>query len=354
VVILTVTLNLAIDVTYYVERVQVGATAAVDAVSRRAGGKGVNVARTLKALGRKVVVTGFAGGPTGAAARAELGDSGLNDETVLIGGNSRTTLVVVDNEGEATGFSEPGPDVSSEEWKRLRARFEVLVAQSEAVVLAGSLPPGVPRDAYAQLVSCAVCIGVPVLLDSHGEALVTGVGAGPDVVKINRDELAGAVGLLGDGVGALREAQALGGTEPSVGADASHGTQASSGANAFCATDGAGGPEVLAGACSLRTRGAGAVAITDGAEGILGVTGEGAWHAKPPERLQGNPTGAGDAASAGLIASLLDGAAWPECLVEAAALSAAAVCAPLAGSFDDGVYRRLRREIVAARVDVGC
>ncbi len=303
--ILTVTPNFAVDVTYHVDRLRVGTTTAVGSVSRQAGGKGVNVARTLQALGREVLVTGFAGGVTGQAAREELSSSGLRDETVPVAGNSRTTLIIVDEDGEATGFSEPGPKVTSAEWESLVSRVRLLVGESEGVVLAGSLPPGAPGDGYAQLISIVVLTGVPVLLDAHGEAVIRAVRARPTIVKMNAGELAGTVGES----------------------------------------------EILAGARALRERGAGAVVVTDGANGLVGVSEHGVWQARPPGHLRGNPTGAGDTASAALITGLLDGREWPEVIADATALSAAAVCAPIAGSFEEEVYGRLRSEIVAVEVE---
>ncbi len=302
--ILTVTLNLAVDVTYHVARVRWAASNRVESVARQAGGKGVNVARVLHALGRDAVVTGFAGGSTGTAARAELERSGLADATVAVSDASRVTIVIVEEGGEVTGFSEPGPRVTSAEWRRLRERFTQLADSAEAVVVAGSLPPGVPRDAYAQLISLAARVQVPVLLDAEGEALAYGVAAGPQVVKINAEELAGF----------------------------------------------APGADVLSGAARLREAGAGAVVISEGADGLLALTDAGAWRAAPPQALRGNATGAGDAAAAALVAGMVDATPWPERVAGAAALSAAAVSAPVAGSFDPDVHRRLRGEIVAREI----
>lgn len=302
--ILTVTLNLAIDVTYFVDHVELHRTHRVGATARRAGGKGVNVARTLHALGREVVVTGMAGGRTGMDARDELATSGLTDASVEIAGESRTTIMIVDHDGAATGFSEPGPHVSGEEWARLVSVFSRLVGPARVVVLSGSAPPGAPADAYAQLIGIASGAGVPAVLDTHGGGLVRGLTAGPAVVKVNIEEMLGVV-----------DAQ-----------------------------------DVVSGAVSLRDMGAGAAVITMGAEGLVGMNDAGAWQARPPEPLRGNATGAGDAASAALATSLMDGVPWPQALVDAAALSAAAVTAPLAGSFDDGVYQRLRSQIVAEQL----
>ncbi|MBV8991677.1 MAG: 1-phosphofructokinase family hexose kinase [Solirubrobacterales bacterium] len=304
--ILTVTPNFAVDVTYRVDQVRVGETTAVGSVFRQAGGKGVNAARTLQALGREVLVTGFAGGVTGEAARAELSASGLEDETVQVAGSSRTTLIIVDEDGEATGFSEPGPEVSADEWASLVARVRSLLPRSQAVVLAGSLPPGAPIDGYGELISIAAPTGIPLLLDTHGDAVLHAVAAHPTIVKMNASELAGTVGES----------------------------------------------EIIVGARALRERGAEAVVVSDGANGLVAISEHGIWQAKPPRRLRGNPTGAGDAASAALIAGVVDGQNWPELIADATALSAAAVCAPIAGSFDEGVYRRLREEIVAVELPV--
>jgi tagatose 6-phosphate kinase len=300
IVILTVTLNFALDVTYGAPRIRWRSTNRVSVVGRRAGGKGVNVARVLHALGRDAVVTGLAGGATGAAARAELERSGLIDATVSVRDRSRVTIVVVERDGEVTGFSEPGPEVTGAEWARLQARLNELLGTAEAVVLSGSLPPGVPLDAYAQLTAIAQRAGVPVLLDAEGEALARGVAAGPQLVKINARELEGF----------------------------------------------APGIDVLSGAAQLRAAGAGAVVVSEGPAGLVGLTEAGAWRAVPPRVSGGNPTGAGDAAAAALVAGMVDAGSWPRRLSDAAALSAAAVTAPMAGSFDEFAYRRLSDEVV--------
>ncbi|MDQ6729620.1 MAG: hexose kinase [Actinomycetota bacterium] len=294
--IVTVTLNLAVDVTYRLDRIRLGKTSQVLSVTRRAGGKGVNVARTLHALGHEVVVTGLAGGATGAEARAELATVGLRDETVSIAQTTRTTLIAVEADGAATGLSEPGPRIAGAEWAELLARVQALLAGADALVLAGSLPPGLAVTAYAQLIALARADGVPVLLDTRGEALFHGASAGPAIVKVNAAELA----------------------EVAPGADLASAARELLGA----------GPQ--------------AVVVTMGQDGLLAVGADGYWRAPVPIRVTGNPTGAGDAASAALILGLLSASPWPERLADAAALAAAAVRAPQAGSFDAELYARLR------------
>jgi tagatose 6-phosphate kinase len=293
--IVTVTLNLALDVTYTVGEVEWHAANRVRAVAERAGGKGVNVARVLAALGQATLVCGFAGGPTGTAIAEELAAARLDAVLTPIAGHSRRTVAVVDaSAGDATGFWEPGPSVSGDEWRDFLRAYDGVLAGARAVVLSGSLPPGAPADAYAQLCRRAAEAGVPAVLDADGDALRAGLAGRPAVIKPNRDELARV----------------------------------------------AGGRDTVAAAEELRAAGAGSVVVSRGPDGMLAVTPEGVWQAVPAERLSGNPTGAGDAAVAALAAGLVGDRTWPERLADAVALSAAAVGAPLAGSFDEELYRR--------------
>jgi len=297
-VILTVTLNLALDVTYHVPGAAWGAANRVARVDARAGGKGVNVARVLDALGHETVVTGLAGGPTGEAIRADLAAAGLAEALVGIAADSRRTLAVADGD-DATGFWEPGPPVTAPEWRRFTAAFATLLGDADAVVLSGSLPEGVPRDAYATLCRAAAAAGVPAILDASGESLRHGLAGRPAIVKPNADELAEAGGDLG----------------------------------------------------RLRAEGAEAVVASLGADGLAAATPEGSWRVRPPEEVRGNPTGAGDAAVAALAAGLVAGTPWPDRLADAVALSAAAVHAPVAGSFDADAYCRYRAETRVERLD---
>jgi tagatose 6-phosphate kinase len=325
--ILTVTLNLALDVTYEVPALIPYGSHRVTSVHSRGGGKGVNVARVLTALSDEVIATGLAGGPTGAAIEAELTASGVRHSFVRIEGESRRAVTVVCGEAaDATVFNEPGPQVTAAEWAAFLTHFQDLAERADAVVLAGSLPPGVPPDAYAVLARAAEA---PVLLDADGEALRAGLAGRPALVKVNAAELAAALGAPADTFEATLDA-----------------------------------------AVRLRTAGAGAVVVSRGANGLLAVTDKAAWTAAPPEPLRGNPTGAGDAASAALARTLLlppphdttptprhhntrashvGGAAgdggWSGGLVEAVALSAAAVVMPVAGAVDLELYARLRSRV---------
>jgi tagatose 6-phosphate kinase len=292
-VILTVTLNAAVDTTYRVDTFGLHGTNRVLDVQHRAGGKGVNVARVLHALGHDTTVTGFAGGRAGDDIRADLVAAGIRDELLPIAGESRRTVTVVDCD-DATVLNEPGPAICAPEWAALLARIHTLAAQAAVVVLAGSVPRGLPDNAYALLAGAAG--DSSVVLDTSGKHLMAALGTRPAVVKPNHAELA----------------------------------------------DIAPGRDVLDAAQALRGAGAGAVVVSMGAGGAIAVTGEGRFRAAPPETVSGNPTGAGDAAVASLAAGIANGASWPDRLGDAVALSAAAVLHPVAGSFDRDAYARFR------------
>ncbi|MFD8281933.1 1-phosphofructokinase family hexose kinase [Streptomyces solisilvae] len=312
--ILTVTLNTALDITYRVPELRPHTTHRVTEATERPGGKGVNVARVLAALGHDTVVTGFAGGVTGVVLRqllAEIAAPGdgpeairgtITDALVPIAGTTRRTIGVVDAAtGDTTQLNEPGPLVTTPEWSTFMDVYGRLLREASAVALCGSLPPGVPVGTYAQLIREAHTAGVPTLLDTSGEPLRRGIAARPDLVKPNAEELAGLTGS----------------TDP------------------------------LRAARDARRRGARAVAASLGPDGMLAVTAHGAWRATPPRRLAGNPTGAGDAAVAGLLSGLVEEAPWPDRLARSVALSAAAVRAPVAGEFDRSIY-----DETLARVEV--
>lgn len=194
--ILTVTLNTALDITYRVGSLRPHTAHRVTEVTERPGGKGLNVARVLAALGHDVTVTGFTGGATGRALRDQLADTPrVLDALIPVAGSTRRTIAVVDTTtADTTQLNEPGPQITSAEWAAFQEAYEVLLRSASAVALCGSLPPGVPVGAYAGLIRAARAAAVPVLLDTSGEPLRRGVAARPDIVKPNADELAELTG----------------------------------------------------------------------------------------------------------------------------------------------------------------
>ncbi len=153
------------------------------------GGKGVNIARALKRLGRPVIATGFAGGPTGTRiVEALTGESILND-FVRIAEESRTNMSVLDpTNGQQTEINERGPNVTPQEVELFVDKLLYLAQGARMCVFAGSLPHGVEPDLYARLIRELHKMGVHSLIDSDGDPLQHAVRAGPEVVSPNAQE----------------------------------------------------------------------------------------------------------------------------------------------------------------------
>jgi 1-phosphofructokinase family hexose kinase len=194
-VILTVTLNAAIDRTIAVPNFRLGQRhRAVDSRTV-AGGKGVNVARALKLLGRPVIATGLAGGPTGVRILEQLAEESILNDFTRIEGESRTNLAVVDpTSGQQTEINERGPEVRADEVDRLIEKLLYLAQGASLCVLAGSIPPGVDTGVYARLIGELRRLGVPAVLDTDGEPMRLGLRAEPAVVAPNVGEAESAVG----------------------------------------------------------------------------------------------------------------------------------------------------------------
>jgi 1-phosphofructokinase/tagatose 6-phosphate kinase len=194
-VILTVTLNAAIDRTVAVPSFRQGHRHRAVESSTVAGGKGINVARALKLLDRPVIATGLAGGPTGARLMERLAEESILTDFTWIAGESRTNLAVVDpTSSEQTEINERGPEVTAAELDRFAEKLLYLARGARLCVIAGSLPPSVPASFCARLVADLKGLGVEVILDTEGEPLTAGLRAGPAVVSPNASEAEGAVG----------------------------------------------------------------------------------------------------------------------------------------------------------------
>jgi 1-phosphofructokinase/tagatose 6-phosphate kinase len=193
--IVTVTLNAAIDRTLTVPNFQRGQRhRASDAVTL-AGGKGINVARALKTLGVPVVATGLIGGRAGSRIVEELTNEAILNDFVHIDGESRTSTAVVDPAGGTyTEINEWGPAVREEELDVLREKLRYLTQGAELVVFAGSLPRDVDDDFYAEAARELTRRHVPVVLDTEGEPLRLGVEAEPFLVSPNQAEAEALVG----------------------------------------------------------------------------------------------------------------------------------------------------------------
>jgi 1-phosphofructokinase family hexose kinase len=188
-VIVTVTLNTALDRTLTVPIFQLGHRHRSSDVVTQAGGKGVNVARVLKRLDVPVVATGLAGGRTGIRIVEELTEEAILNDFVRIGDESRTSTMVIDpTSGTQTEVYEWGPRVTEAELGMLMDKLRYLARGADLVVFAGSLPRAVDEGFYAEAVRDLTRRDVRVVLDSEGEPLRAGIEAEPWLVAPNQRE----------------------------------------------------------------------------------------------------------------------------------------------------------------------
>jgi 1-phosphofructokinase/tagatose 6-phosphate kinase len=194
-VIVTVTLNAALDRTLTVPNFQAGHRHRASQGLTLAGGKGINVARALKRLDVPVVATGLAGGRTGTRIVEELTAEAILNDFVRIADESRTSTAVVDPMGSSfTEINEWGPQVDADELEMLREKLRYLSRGADVVVFAGSLPRGVDVGFYADAIRELTRAGVSTVLDSEGEPLRVGLEAEPTLVAPNQHEAEALVG----------------------------------------------------------------------------------------------------------------------------------------------------------------
>ena len=193
--IITVTLNAALDRSLTVPTLQLGQRHRASDVLTLAGGKGINVARALKRLDHPVVATGLAGGRTGTRIVEQLTEESILNDFVRIRQESRTSTLVVDpTSGTQTEINEWGPKVTETELEMLLDKVRYLSRSAEAVMFAGSLPRGVGDGFYADAVRELNRRGARVALDTEGEPLRLGLEAEPWLVSPNQHEAEQLVG----------------------------------------------------------------------------------------------------------------------------------------------------------------
>jgi 1-phosphofructokinase family hexose kinase len=313
--ILTVTLNAAIDRTVAVPNFRQGNRHRAVESRTVAGGKGINVARALNLLGRPVIATGFVGGPTGRRVLEQLHDESVLTDFTEIASETRINLAVIDpTSGEQTEINERGPAVSAEEVQRLFDRIAYLAGGARICVLAGSVPPGAGEDVYARLVADLIRRGVPVVLDAEGESMLEGLRAGASMVTPNE-----------------REAEELVGQEFADRGDLAQGL------------------------LELVRLGAGEAAITR-PEGCVATVGEGAdrrlleVHTEPLEPV--STVGSGDAFLAGYVAARYEGRSPEDCLAYGVACGAESTQHFGAGTVDRNQVERLLGEVSVHDLEV--
>lgn len=294
--IFTLTPNPGIDHTMTVPEVRLNVVLRSLDIRKDPGGKGFNVARSLKALGVESTALAFVGGHTGDLITDLLSEWGVDTHLVRIRDETRTNWVVTDPQGrQHVKVNEPGPVITPEENAALTQRVETLAQAGDLWVLAGSLARGLAVDFYRDLVQRVQSKGARAVLDASGAALAAGIQAAPYLVKPNALEAEEATGIRvespADAAAAVRE---------------------------------------------LFGRGIQIVAVSMGADGlVLGGAGGEVVHARPPQVRALNAVGAGDAAVAGMVYalgqewSLAEVARWGAANGTAAAMRAGVDFSPL-------------------------
>ena len=192
--ILTVTMNPSIDISYPLDELKIDTVNRVVDVTKTAGGKGLNVTRVISEFGDSVVATGLVGGKLGDFLVEKIDDK-VNKRFFSIQGETRNCIAILHGENQ-TEILEKGPEVQEKEGQDFLAHFKELVETVEVVAISGSLPAGLPVDYYASLVELANHAGKPVVLDCSGAALraVLESPHKPTVIKPNNEELSQLLG----------------------------------------------------------------------------------------------------------------------------------------------------------------
>ena len=287
-------LSASLDVTYLVDSLEVGGINRPSEVHRSAGGKALNVARAAATLGARVSAIAVLGGRTGELVSSMLRETPIELQLVDGGVETRSCLSIAAADSERlTEFYEPAGPVDARSW----GSFAEAVRSSEIstgdwLVLAGSVPDGLPIDELCRLLRDRRETGARIAVDSHGPALVRLIEeVRPDVVKINRTEAAGVLGM-DDGIPIQQLAQ------------------------------------------RVREMGPGLVVVTDGVEGACAVDGDGVVMVAPVPVPGRYPVGSGDCFLAGLVVGLERGDRLTRALELATAVATANAMVPGAGTFD--------------------
>lgn len=193
--IITVCMNPAIDKTVEIERLVAGGLNRIQKVERDAGGKGINVSKTIHELGGKSIATGFLGGSAGRVIEAVLKEKEIGCDFVYVNGETRTNTKVFEESGAVTELNEPGPDISEEKLQELLDKLEGYAKEDTLFVLSGSIPKGVDKEIYGKIITLVHKKGSKVLLDADGELFRKALPAAPDMIKPNRVELEEYAGL---------------------------------------------------------------------------------------------------------------------------------------------------------------
>lgn len=187
--IVTVTMNPAVDKTAEIDELEPGTLNRLRNVVSDAGGKGINVSKMIKALGGDSLATGFIGGGSGGQICTVLDQMGIRQDFVQVNSATRTNLKLVDSRGRVTELNEPGVRVTDEEMSQLLKKLDALASPETIFVFSGSLPAGMRTDIYQSCIALVAKKGARSFFDADGEAFRLGLEAKPYFIKPNREEL---------------------------------------------------------------------------------------------------------------------------------------------------------------------
>lgn len=292
--ILCVTFNPAIDRTLVVRGFAQGGVFRSQETIAVPGGKGINVARALRALGGDPVCAGFLGGFSGRFLEASLADEGIASQWTWLGdGETRTCVILIDpDSGLNSVVSEAGPMVRAADWQRFRDDVLEAAGGAGIVSFSGSMPPGSPPDPFERMAGELIAAGKQVWVDSSGAALKAAANVRGIAIKVNEEE---ATQLTQRPIESVSDA-------------------------VFAAR-------------ALSADSAGAVVITMGARGAILAHRDEAWHAVPPPVAVKSAVGSGDSFLAGLMLALENGVPHGPALAQATAAGAANALSVGGGSF---------------------
>jgi len=286
--IVTVTLNPAVDRVVLLYELRLGDSNRVFDGEIDPGGKGVNVSRVLRELGGESMATGFVGGSLGHFIEASLKKAGITDAFIHTPGQTRQNLAIVETRWHRhTMLNEAGPETDPKYVRRLEQLLARRVMRGDWVVLAGSVPPLIAPGVYRDLTELVHAAGAKVCLDTDGVPLVEGIHACPDLVKPNREELERLVGR-------------------SLPTDAM----------------------IVRAAADLRAEGIENVVVSMGRQGCIALGPTGAWLVYPPPVETVSAIGSGDSLVAGLVLALSRGKSLEEGLRLGTAAGAATALRP--------------------------
>ena len=308
--ILTVTLNAAIDKRYVVDDFKAGEVNRVRECSYVPGGKGLNVSKPASIYGAEVVATGFVGGHAGNYIEDALKPFGIKGEFYHVDAESRSCINIWDEVNHVqTEFLEPGFTLTEEDFRGFEKKFTELVKDADVVSMSGSVPKGLDGTAYQRLVKIVKEAGKPVILDTSGKLLEMGIEACPTLIKPNIDEIRMLTGKHCDDI-----------------------------------------QDIIDAAKTIHANGVEIVAVSLGADGSLAVGEEGIFRAIVPKIDAVNTVGCGDSMIAGFALGLSEDLSLEETLRRASAISAAAAMREETGFFVMEDMEKLLPQIVIQKL----